>query len=168
MENGGAPDPRDALAGETLPGRPCPVSAALALVGEKWALLALREVFYGNHRFNDIVRNTGAPRDRMAARLRALVDAGILERREYSSSPTRYGYHLTPAGGALSPVISALVNWGNTWAVEQPRVALQHNDHDLDLVETCRSCGEEVDRRDLSVRILGTSWNAHGPVAIDR
>ena len=59
----------------------------MALIGEKWSMLALREVFLGNHRFNDIARNTGAPRDRLAARLRALEAAGILERREYATAP---------------------------------------------------------------------------------
>ena len=52
--------------------RVCSIARTLDIVGEKWALLALREVFLGNHRFNDIARNTGAPRDRLAARLRAL------------------------------------------------------------------------------------------------
>lgn len=44
-----------------VPGRPCSVAAALQLVGERWALLAVREIFYGNRRFDRIVRNTGAP-----------------------------------------------------------------------------------------------------------
>ena len=54
----------------TIPGRPCSMAATLSLVGEKWALLAIREIFWGNHRFDEIARNTGAPRDRLAARLR--------------------------------------------------------------------------------------------------
>ncbi len=125
--NGGAPDPREALAallaaGGALPGRHCPIASSLALVGEKWSLLALREVFLGHHRFTDIVRGTGAPRDRLAARLRALVDGGILERREYSTAPVRYGYHLTPAGRALGPVLRALIDWGNTWVMDKPLV----------------------------------------------
>jgi DNA-binding HxlR family transcriptional regulator len=164
VENGGAPIPRDVVDLDALPGRPCPVAASLALVGEKWSLLALREVFYGNHRFNDIARATGAPRDRLAARLRALVDAGVLERRAYSETPARYGYHLTPAGAALSPVLRALVTWGNTWALDQPRVQLRHRDHALDAVEVCRTCGDEVDRRELSLQTLAPNWDAHGPV----
>ena len=102
IDNAGAPLPREALAAQDLPGRPCPVASTMALIGEKWSMLALREVFLGNHRFTDIARNTGAPRDRLAARLRAVEAAGILERREYSTSPARFGYHLTPAGKALA------------------------------------------------------------------
>jgi DNA-binding HxlR family transcriptional regulator len=164
LDNGSAPLPREALAGQDLPGRPCPAASALALIGEKWSLLALREVFYGNHRFNDIVRNTGAPRDRLAARLKALVEAGVLERREYSSSPLRYGYHATRAGAELAPVMRALVQWGNTWAVDEPRVTLKHHDHDFDPEYVCRTCGEELKGRDVSVHILGTKWEKAGPV----
>ncbi|HEX4428996.1 MAG TPA: helix-turn-helix domain-containing protein [Frankiaceae bacterium] len=164
LDNGSAPLPREALADQDLPGRPCPVAASMALIGEKWSMLALREVFLGNHRFNDIARNTGAPRDRLAARLRALEAAGILERREYSSAPARYSYHLTPAGKALSPVMRALVTWGNTWAVETPRMGLAHHDHELDPIEVCRTCGEQVDSRDTKVRVLVPGWDTAGPI----
>lgn len=162
-DNGGAPLPRDLLAHEDLPGRPCPVASTLAIVGEKWSLLALREVSLGNHRFTDIARNTGAPRDRLAARLKVLVEGGILERREYSTNPARYSYHLTPAGKALTPVLRALVTWGNTWALEQPAMTLRHHDHDLDLVETCGVCGERVRARDVSVDVLRRGWEQGGP-----
>ena len=83
---------------EELPGRPCSVAAALNLVGEKWALLAVREIAFGNKRFDAIARNTGAPRDRLAARLRALEAGGVVARRQYSEHPPRYEYELTEAG----------------------------------------------------------------------
>jgi DNA-binding HxlR family transcriptional regulator len=130
----------------------------MALIGEKWAMLALREVFLGNHRFTDIAVNTGAPRDRLAARLKTLVEGGILERREYSSSPPRFDYHLTPAGQALAPVMRALVAWGNEWALDQPTVEQRHHDHTLDLVEKCRTCGEEVEPGSTTVRKLRPDW----------
>ena len=71
------------------------MARTLEIVGEKWALLAIREVFLGNRRFDEMVRRTGAPRDTLAARLRSLVGAGILERRQYSARPARYEYRLT-------------------------------------------------------------------------
>jgi DNA-binding HxlR family transcriptional regulator len=166
LDNGTAPLPRDALAAHDLPGRPCPAASALALVGEKWSLLALREVFYGNHRFNDIARNTGAPRDRLAARLKALVEAGILERREYSTSPARYGYHVTRAGAELAPVLRSLVAWGNKWAVDEQRVALMHHDHEFEVDERCRTCGEQVRGRDMSIRVLDEEWENAGPAEV--
>ena len=100
-----------------LPGRPCPIAAALELVGERWALLVVRELALGSHRFTDVVRGTGAPRDRVAARLRALTEVGVVERRQYHSSPDRFAYHLTPSGRDLLPVLDGLLRWGRTWAV---------------------------------------------------
>src|SRR6266581_9212329 len=78
------------------------------LVGEKWALLAVREIGFGNKRFDAIARNTGAPRDRLAARLRALEAAGVVERRRYSDHPPRYEYELTESGRDLRIVLQAL------------------------------------------------------------
>ncbi|MEV5680314.1 winged helix-turn-helix transcriptional regulator [Streptomyces sp. NPDC052179] len=111
----------------TLPGRPCSAAAALHVVGEKWALLAVREIFFGNHRFEAIARNTGAPRDRIAARLRALEQAGVVERRPYNERPPRYEYHLTASGRDLAPVIRALLDWGDRWVNEVPPVVMVHD-----------------------------------------
>ena len=97
---------------EELPGRPCSVAAALNLVGEKWALLAVREIAFGNKRFDAIARNTGAPRDRLAARLRALEAAGVVERRQYSEHPPRYEYELTEAGLELRSVLTDAARLG--------------------------------------------------------
>ncbi len=95
-----------------IPGRPCSIAAALQLVGEKWALLAIREIAFGNCRFDAITRNTGAPRDRLAARLRAMDAAGVVVRQQYSEHPPRFEYHLTEAGRDLGLVLQALRAWG--------------------------------------------------------
>lgn len=129
---------------QDLPGRPCSIAAALEVVGDRWALLVVREVSLGNHRFSDIVRETGAPRDRLTARLNALVDAGVLERRAYSTAPPRAGYHLTPAGRDLLPVLQALLQWGDRWVADEPPVALRHHGHVVDAAWVCRTCGEPV------------------------
>jgi DNA-binding HxlR family transcriptional regulator len=100
-----------------LPGRPCAIAAALELVGERWALLIVRELMLGNNRFEDIVRGTGAPRDRVAARLKALDEAGVIRRSAYQAAPPRYDYRLTDAGRALVPVLDALLDWGRNHAV---------------------------------------------------
>jgi DNA-binding HxlR family transcriptional regulator len=113
-----------------LPGRPCPIAASLELVGERWSLLVVRELSLGSHRFTDIVRGTGAPRDRVAARLRALLEAGVIERRQYQSGPDRFEYHLTDSGRALLPVLDALLHWGRAWAVRPDDPDL-HRHHSL-------------------------------------
>src|SRR3954449_8345871 len=95
-----------------LAGRPCPIAASLEVVGERWALLVIREIVLGNRRFDDIARGTGAPRDRIAARLKALEQAGVVERRAYQDNPVRHDYVLTDSGAALVPVLDALLAWG--------------------------------------------------------
>lgn len=149
-----------------LPGRPCSVAAALALVGEKWSLLAVRELSLGNHRFDAIVRNTGAPRDRLAARLRALEEAGIVERLQYNERPPRFEYHLTQPGKDLQVVLQALRAWGDKWAVDSPPSAFVHAacGHDLAVTLTCRHCNEEVTPGDVRASFRGGSWDRRGPV----
>jgi DNA-binding HxlR family transcriptional regulator len=92
--------------------RACPIADALELVGERWSLLVLREISFGVHRFSDIQVNTGAPRETLALRLRTLEEAGIIERRRYSEHPPRDEYALTAAGQDLTPVLTALRQWG--------------------------------------------------------
>src|ERR1700744_4641277 len=108
------------LESQPVAGRPCSMAAALEIVGDRWSLLIVREVMFGNHRFSEIVRNTGAPRDRVAARLKELVAAGVLEQRRYQDNPPRSDYHFTQAGRELTAVTAALREWGDRWAVDQP------------------------------------------------
>jgi DNA-binding HxlR family transcriptional regulator len=149
---------------EELPGRPCSVAAALNLIGEKWALLAVREIVFGNQRFDAIARNTGAPRDRLAARLRALEAGGVLTRRQYSERPPRYEYELTEAGQELRGVLTALRAWGDKWMVDSPPSVFDHVcGHELDPAMVCRHCGAEVYPGDLTVRVLTPGWSSEGP-----
>ena len=96
--------------------RECAIADALSIVGDRWALLVVRELGYGVHRFNDIQANTGAPRDRLATRLRELEEAGLITRRRYSEHPPRDEYLLTPSGSAIGPVLRELEIWGETHA----------------------------------------------------
>jgi len=127
-----------------LPGRFCSIAAALEVVGDRWSLLAVREVSLGHHRFGEILEGTGAPRDRLSARLKALVEAEVLERRQYSDAPPRSDYHLTAAGHGLLPVLRELMAWGDRWVVETPPVTLLHHDHELRATTVCAVCGERV------------------------
>jgi DNA-binding HxlR family transcriptional regulator len=110
-------DPMTIAALADLPGRPCPIAAALEVVGERWSLLVIRELALGNTRFSGIVAGIGAPRDRVAARLKALEDAGVITRVAYQLAPPRFDYLLTDSGRALLPVLDALLTWGADHAV---------------------------------------------------
>jgi DNA-binding HxlR family transcriptional regulator len=127
--------------------RVCSVARTLDIVGEKWALLAVREVFLGNRRFDEMIRQTGAPRDTLAARLRTLVGAGILERRPYSDHPARFEYYLTDVGQDLYPVILTLRQWGDRHLAGEdgpPAIFTHRCGHPLMAKLVCESCGEPV------------------------
>ena len=96
------------------------------------------------HRFTEILRGTGAPRDRLTARLHDLVDAGVLERRPYSTAPPRSEYHLTESGRDLLPLLTGLRQWGERWAVEEVPVRFLHRGHSARGQWVCEECGEPL------------------------
>lgn len=146
--------------------RPCSLASALQLIGEKWSLLAVRELSYGVHRFADIARNTGAPRDVLTSRLRSLEAAGVIERRQYSERPPRHEYRLTDAGNELRPILLSIMQWGDRWAVDTPQVAFRHSCGERLRVEhRCAACAETVTGRDLEAEIADPAWSIGGPTA---
>jgi DNA-binding HxlR family transcriptional regulator len=150
--------------------RPCSVAAALDILGERWSLLAIREIGYGVHRFARIAAYTGASRDMLAGRLRKLESAGIVERRQYSEHPPRFEYHLTEAGRDLFPVMLALREWGDKWAVDKPATQLLHDcGHLLKADLSCQHCGRPVTHGSCTAVLPDDSdgYGPEGPVALD-
>jgi len=91
----------------------CPIARSLERVGEWWSILILRDAFHGLTRFDQFAESLGIAPNMLARRLKALVDAGLLERRRYSEHPPRDEYVLTEAGRDFRPVLWALLAWGN-------------------------------------------------------
>ncbi|TDW94506.1 HxlR family transcriptional regulator [Kribbella pratensis] len=93
----------------------CPIAGALAVLGQKWNLLLLREAFVGSTRFAEFQR-IGIPTATLGARLEVLVEAGLLERQAYQEEGerTREEYRLTQAGRDALPILAALAQWGET------------------------------------------------------
>ncbi|SDF51185.1 transcriptional regulator, HxlR family [Blastococcus fimeti] len=148
---------------DELPGRRCSIAGALDVVGDRWALLVVREVALGAHRFSEIRRGTGAPREQLTARLNALVDAGVLERKQYSESPPRWDYHLTKAGRDLWPVLQALMQWGDRYVADDPPVELRHAGHRITASWVCDVCGERIGR-DTERHVRERHEPAEGPL----
>jgi DNA-binding HxlR family transcriptional regulator len=115
----------------------CSIARTLAIVGEKWTLLVLREAFYGVRRFEDLHAALGCARNLLAVRLRTLVAEGLLEREPYQDEGRRRrnAYRLTDKGIDLFPALVALMQWGDRWTADPsgPPVLLHH-----------RECGEQV------------------------
>ena len=130
------------------------VGRALALVGERWTLLILREAFFGVRRFGQLARNLNIPRPTLSSRLRTLVAAGLLERVPYSRDPERHEYRLTDAGRDLFPAIVALMRWGDEHLSHPngPPIVLRHDacGEIADPRLTCRHCGQQIDARSVT------------------
>jgi DNA-binding HxlR family transcriptional regulator len=94
----------------------CPIARSIDVVGEWWTILILRDAFRGLRRFDEFQASLGIARNLLSRRLKRLVDAGILDKRPYSTRPLRHEYRLTGKGRALHPVLMLLMAWGNRWA----------------------------------------------------
>jgi DNA-binding HxlR family transcriptional regulator len=91
--------------------QPCSLARSLEVVGERWTLLILRDLFMGVRRFSDLHAHLDIPRAVLSARLGALVEEGIVERRP--SREDRAELHLTAAGRELWPILHGLIVWGD-------------------------------------------------------
>jgi DNA-binding HxlR family transcriptional regulator len=115
----------------------CAIGATVGLIGERPTFLVLREAFNGVRRFADMQRRIGMPRQVLSDRLARLVDEGLLRKVPYreSGQRSRYEYRLTEKGLDLYPVLVALMEWGDRYAVGPvgPQILLRHRD-----------CGEPV------------------------
>jgi DNA-binding HxlR family transcriptional regulator len=98
----------------------CSIARTFEIVGTRSAMLVLREAFFGARRFDDFARRVGVGEPAVAARLKELTADGLLERVPYQEpgQRTRYEYQLTKKGRDLLPVITALREWGDTWAAD--------------------------------------------------
>jgi DNA-binding HxlR family transcriptional regulator len=137
----------------------CPVARSLAIVGDRWTMLILRELFLGNCRFEEIQAQTEISSQLLAMRLKRLAADGLVERHPYSHRPLRHEYRLTEMGRDFYPVIFALRAWGERWCKSEDEglaVRFTHRKcgHDAGLGPTCASCGEPIyGRQDLDAEL---------------
>jgi DNA-binding HxlR family transcriptional regulator len=132
----------------------CPIDKAMGLVGSRSAMLIMREAHYGTRRFDDFVQKVEMAPATASTHLRALTDAGLLQRQPYREpgGRTRDEYALTPAGTDLMPVLFGLFEWGRRHASVQPLVEFSH-----------AVCGHPIE-----VRVQCTAGHEVGPGEIER
>jgi DNA-binding HxlR family transcriptional regulator len=96
----------------------CPVARALDVIGERWTILILRDLFkHGPRKFQDLESSlAGVSPNTLSARLKSLMDRGIIDRRFYEEHPPRAEYFLTEKGRTLGPILKALYEWGQKHA----------------------------------------------------
>ncbi|MEV0081009.1 helix-turn-helix domain-containing protein [Nocardia neocaledoniensis] len=150
----------------------CPVQRTLALVGEKWSLLIVREAINGVRRFDDFRDHLGMSEAVLADRLRKLVAAGILMTRPYRSpgGRTRNEYRLSEKGWDLWPVIVSLMQWGDKYTAdpEGPFLDVRHADCDapVRVVVECSHDHAALTHNEVVVR-PGASARTRRAVATD-
>lgn len=113
----------------------CSIARTIAVVGEPWSPLIIRDVWVGIRRFDELQRDLGISRKVLTERLAWLTEQGVLERRPYSDRPPRHEYVLTRKGLEFTEVLMAISAWGDRWTAGAagPPVLRRH-----------RSCGEHV------------------------
>ncbi len=95
---------------------PCPVACVLDILGDKWTLLVVRDLFVGKTTFNKLQDSPeGIPTNILADRLKRLAKAGIIAKSQYQRRPVRYAYTLTESGRHLGPIIKLILQWGHKY-----------------------------------------------------
>jgi DNA-binding HxlR family transcriptional regulator len=145
------------MLGKDYSNQVCGIAGALEVVGERWSLLILRDIFLGLRRFDEIQDDLGIARNVLQARLSTLTDAGVLERRLYQERPPRYEYLLTEKGLDLWPALVALMKWGDRYVIDAAAGAPTIVEHagcggSLDDHLICERCGEPVSVRQARAR----------------
>jgi len=102
---------------KSFAGMRCSIAGALELIGDRWAVLLIRDLSFGVSRYDDLRVSIGIPAATLAARLKQLVGAAIVERIRYQDKPPRDEYQLTAKGRGLWMVLLALREWGDRWDV---------------------------------------------------
>ena len=90
----------------------CPLACVLDVMGDKWTLLIVRDLFHGKHRFSEFLQSgEDIKTNILAERLKRLEKAGLVKKSPYQNNPPRYEYHLTKTGSNLFPIIESFVKW---------------------------------------------------------
>lgn len=133
----------------------CSLARSLAVIGDRWTLLILRDAFLRVRRFDDFQERLGIARRVLAERLAELVEHGVFEKVAYQELPTRYEYRLTKKGLGLYPVILSLVHWGDAHYAGKKGPPVHHRHkgcgHRFRSVMCCSECGEAVGAKDVMV-----------------
>lgn len=159
------------MLGSDYKNQTCSIAGALEVVGERWSLLIVRNVFLGLRRFDQIQSNLGIARNVLQARLQKLIDQDVLERVPYHERPRRYEYRLTEKGIDLWPVVFALMQWGDrhTPPAGGPAVVVEHRGCGgrVDEHRICERCGKALAARD-AVAQPGPGATPDSPLMVRR
>lgn len=133
----------------------CSIQGTLDVIGDRWTLLILRDLFRGVRRFSQLEDNLGIAKNLLASRLSKLVAADIVTKIPYQDKPIRHEYFLTQKGRDLSPSLVALMRWGDRWCNDgTPPTLLVHSEcgTPLNQITQCPTCDESLDPDEIRSR----------------
>ncbi|GAB5455793.1 MAG: helix-turn-helix domain-containing protein [Henriciella sp.] len=138
----------------------CSIARSLELVGSWWSLLIIRDAMLGARRFKHFQKSLGIAKNTLTTRLNQLVDGGILTRVPAKDGSAYEEYQLTEMGRDLTPIILALSQWGDKWAVHPDGPSFEFFDRqtrdDLSTIWPRRADGEAMNLVDIGVKPAGT------------
>lgn len=139
----------------------CPIVRSALLLGDEWILLALRALFRGPMRFDDLQKQTGAATNILTTRLNRMIEGGLVEKVPYQERPPRFNYQLTRAGRGLFPVVLELMRFGDEYlqCEDAKPVRLRHADCGKlsKPGQTCSECGKPIRLGNVTIDESGDS-----------
>lgn len=133
----------------------CSLARTIAVIGDRWSLLILRECFLRVRRFDEFQSRLGITRHILAERLKKFVRCGILRKAKYQESPARYEYILTQRGLDLYPVVMTMVHWGDVHMVDERGRPMLHEHKNcgklFNPILVCSECGEPINAKQVQV-----------------
>jgi DNA-binding HxlR family transcriptional regulator len=139
---------------KSFDGMACSIAGVLEAIGDRWAVLILRDLSLGLRRYEDLRRSTGVTNATLSDRLKHLEDNELIERRRYQTNPERYEYVLTAKGRDIILVIQALAQVGDKWAVSGDagpplKFVDRRTGHMVKLAMVDKETGQRVRAQDL-------------------
>ncbi len=141
---------------EDLGDEPCSVARTIAVIGDRWTMMILRDCFNGSKRFDQFQESLRISRAIVTDRLTLLVQEGVLAKTLYQEKPLRYEYRLTDKGLDLYPILISMFRWGDKYYAGDggPPLLFRHKTcgHDFHSVLACSVCNGELNPREVEVR----------------
>ncbi len=133
------------------------MARTLAIVGDRWTFLIIRDVFLGNRRFSTLHKSLGINKHRLTDRLTRLLEHGVLHKQCYDEARQRFEYRLTDKGVDLYPVLMTIVQFGNKWEVDSDGVPLEHQHKSCGKITqpylACSECHEPIRAQDIAPKL---------------
>lgn len=129
------------------------VAQALAVIGDRWAFMIIRDIYLGARQFEELRRRSNAARGTLTSRLKKLVEHGILYKNPYQMSPIRYEYRLTDKGLDLYPVVLTIWQWEKSWGQGRylpPQLVHKTCGQSMQPLFRCATCHVAVQPQDVA------------------